>query len=150
SLPDIYAIGDGAEHQNRFADRAWVRLESVQNANDQAMIVAKTICGKPEPYEAMPTFWSSQYDVNLHIAGICREFDDVVVRGNVSKEGFLVIYLRNKKVIALECVNAVRDYLHGRALIGSEILNRELMAKVEVPLKNLRALNNGASKGSHV
>lgn len=138
SLPDIYAIGDCAEHQNRFANRAWVRLESVQNANDQALIVAKSICGKPEPYESMPTFWSSQYDVNLQIAGICRDFDDVVVRGIASRRGFSVIYLRNKKVIALECVNAVRDYLHGRALLESEVQDREMLANIEIPLKNAR------------
>ncbi len=143
SLPDIYAIGDAAEHQNRFANHAWVRLESVQNANDQALVVARSICGKPEPYTAMPTFWSSQYDVNLQIAGICRDYDDVVVRGTVSTRGFSVIYLRNRKVIALECVNAVRDFLHGRALIDYEVPDRELLTDVEIPLKNLRALKTG-------
>jgi len=143
SLPDIYAIGDGAEHQNRFANRAWVRLESVQNANDQALVVARSICGKPEPYAALPTFWSSQYDVNLQIAGLCRDYDDVVVRGTASTRGFSVFYLRNKKVIALECINAVRNYLHGRALIDYEVPDRELLADVEVPLKNLRGLKTG-------
>jgi 3-phenylpropionate/trans-cinnamate dioxygenase ferredoxin reductase component len=143
SLPDIYAIGDGAEHQNRFAAHAWVRLESVQNANDQAITVAKSICGNPEPYESMPTFWSSQYDVTLQIAGICRDFDDIVVRGNASTPGFSIIYLRNKKVIALDCVNAVRDYLHGRALLECNIMDRQLLADVGVSLKAFHGARTG-------
>lgn len=143
SLPDTYAIGDGAEHQNRFAGHAWVRLESVQNANDQAITVAKSICGNPESYEVIPTFWSSQYDVTLQIVGICKDFDDIIVRGTPSTPGFSIIYLRNKRVIALDCVNSVRDYLHGRALIECEIMDRPLLADAGVPLKAFRGARTG-------
>jgi len=54
SLADIYAIGDCAAHRNRFADGARVRIESVQNASDQAATAAKAILGRPEPYAAIP------------------------------------------------------------------------------------------------
>src|SRR5690606_36325307 len=59
NLPDIYAIGDCAAHPNRFAEGAMTRLESVQNANDMAAVAAKAICGKDEPYDSTPWFWSN-------------------------------------------------------------------------------------------
>src|SRR6185503_4124071 len=62
SLPDIYAVGDCAAHVNRFAGGARIRLESVQNAHDQATTAARHIVGRPEPYDAIPWFWSNQYD----------------------------------------------------------------------------------------
>src|SRR3546814_252750 len=65
SLPDVFAIGDLANHVNGFADGQRIRLESVQNANDQATTVAKYITGAPAPYTAVPWFWSNQYDLRL-------------------------------------------------------------------------------------
>ena len=70
SLPDVFAIGDCAEQRNRFAQNAWIRLESVQNANDQASIVAKAICGAEDIYDSVPWFWSNQYDLRLQTVGL--------------------------------------------------------------------------------
>ena len=67
---DIYAIGDCAAHANPYADGAVIRLESVQNANDMANTAAKAICGDPQPYHALPWFWSNQYDLKLQTAGL--------------------------------------------------------------------------------
>ncbi len=117
SLPDIFAIGDCAAHANSFADGATIRLESVQNANDQATLVAKAITGHPGDYHAVPWFWSNQYDLKLQTVGLSTGFDDVVVRGDPATRSFSLIYLRHGRVIALDCVNMVKDYVQGRALV---------------------------------
>jgi len=117
SLPDIYAVGDCAAHENRFAGGRRVRLESVQNANDQATTAALAIVGTPKPYDAVPWFWSDQYDLKLQTVGLSLGYDNIVARGNPETRSFSVVYLREGRVIALDCVNAVRDYVHGRKLV---------------------------------
>ena len=138
SLADIFAIGDCAQHCNRFAGNDWVRLESVQNANDQGTIAAKAICGRAEPYAAVPWFWSNQYDLKLQTVGLARGFDDLVVRGDPATRSFSVIYLRDRRVIALDCVNAPRDYSHGRLLVTSgRPVDRRSLTSLDRPLKTL-------------
>lgn len=117
SLPDIFAVGDCAAHANAFADGATIRLESVQNANDMAAIVAKTICGHDANYAATPWFWSNQYDLKLQTVGLSTGQDEAVLRGDPATRSFSVVYLRQGRVIALDCVNNVRDYSHGRRLV---------------------------------
>ena len=117
SLPDVYAIGDCAHHANAFADGADIRLESVQNANDQATVVAKAITGAPVDYHAVPWFWSNQYDLRLQTVGLSIGYDQVVTRGQPAARSFSVVYLKQGRVIALDCVNATRDYVQGRALV---------------------------------
>jgi len=116
TLPDIFAIGDCAMHENAFA-RGKLRLESVQNANDQAAAVAKTITGNPTAYHAVPWFWSNQYDLHLQTVGISTGYDQIVVRGDMASRSFSLVYLREGRVIALDCVNAPKDYVQGRALV---------------------------------
>lgn len=118
SLPDIFAIGDCALHANPFADNAPMRLESVQNANDQAIVVAKALTGDPIEYHAVPWFWSNQYDLRLQTVGLSIGHDQCVVRGDPTTRSFSVIYLKEGRVIALDCVNATKDYVHGRALVS--------------------------------
>lgn len=117
SLPDIFAIGDCALHANAFADSAEIRLESVQNANDMANAVAKTLTGTPTEYHAVPWFWSNQYDLRLQTVGLSIGHDATVTRGNPATRSFSLLYLKQGRVIALDCVNAVRDYVQGRALV---------------------------------
>lgn len=117
SLPDIFAIGDCALHANRYAEGAQLRLESVQNANDQASAAAKAILGNPVDYDATPWFWSNQYDIKLQTVGLSIGYDDAVVRGDPSTRSFTVVYLKAGRVIALDCVNAVKDYVQGRKLV---------------------------------
>jgi len=118
SLPDIFAIGDCALHANAFADSAEIRLESVQNANDMANAVAKTLTGTPTEYHAVPWFWSNQYDLRLQTVGLSIGHDATVTRGNPATRSFSLLYLKQGRVIALDCVNAVRDYVQGRALVA--------------------------------
>ncbi len=117
NLPDVYAVGDCAAHANRFADGAVIRLESVQNANDQARTAARSICGKPAPYNAVPWFWSNQYDLRLQTIGLCHGYDQTLVRGEPDDRSFAVIYLKEGRVLALDCVNAPQDYAAGRLLV---------------------------------
>jgi len=117
SLPDIFAIGDCAAHPNDFADGDVIRLESVQNANDMAAVAAKAICGQEAVYKATPWFWSNQYDLKLQTVGLSTGHDETVMRGDPDSRSFSVIYLKAGKVIALDCVNNVRDYSHGRRLV---------------------------------
>jgi 3-phenylpropionate/trans-cinnamate dioxygenase ferredoxin reductase subunit len=117
SLPDIFAIGDCAAHTNAYADGATIRLESVQNANDQANVVAKAVIGTPVDYHAVPWFWSNQYDLRLQTVGLSIGFDEAIVRGDIASRSFSVVYLKDGRVIALDCVNATKDYVQGRALV---------------------------------
>ena len=89
SLPDVFAIGDCAAHPNVHGGGRTIRLESIQNANDQAAIVAKAIAGKTDRYEAIPTFWSNQWDLKLQTIGLSHGHDATVVRGNVSETKIL-------------------------------------------------------------
>jgi 3-phenylpropionate/trans-cinnamate dioxygenase ferredoxin reductase subunit len=137
-LADIYAIGDCAAHVNRFAGGARIRLESVQNANDQANTAAKAIVGAPEPYDATPWFWSNQYDLRLQTVGLSVGHDDLVVRGDPDARSFSVVYLKRGRVIALDCVNAVKDYVQGRKLVEAGLVaDKARLADTAVPLKEL-------------
>ena len=139
SLPDIFAIGDCAAHANVFADGATIRLESVQNANDQATLVAKVITGHPGEYNAVPWFWSNQYDLRLQTVGLSTGFDDLVLRGDPSTRSFSLVYLKQGRVIALDCVNMVKDYVQGRALVVQRLVpDRAALADPATPLKSLQ------------
>ena len=125
-------------HANAFADGAEIRLESVQNANDQATVTAKAITGAAVPYHAVPWFWSNQYDLRLQTVGLSIGHDDVVVRGDPAMRSFSLVYLRQGRVIALDCVNATRDYVQGRALVvDGKTPSRAALAATETPLKEL-------------
>jgi 3-phenylpropionate/trans-cinnamate dioxygenase ferredoxin reductase subunit len=138
NLPDVYAIGDCAAHANDFAEGAVIRLESVQNANDQANVVAKGICGDEARYHAIPWFWSNQYDLKLQTAGLSSGHDQTVLRGDPAARSFSIVYLRAGKVIALDCVNATKDYVQGRMLVTAGLqATPEQLADAETPLKAL-------------
>ena len=138
SLPDVFAIGDCAAHANAFAHGAVIRLESIQNANDMATTAAKAICGDPQPYAATPWFWSNQYDLRLQTVGLSAGHDATVIRGDPAARSFAVIYLKGGKVIALDCVNSVRDYAQGRKLVENRSAPQPAqLADLGIPLKEL-------------
>jgi len=138
SLPNVYAIGDCAAHANSYADGATIRLESVQNANDQGTCVARAITGNPVPYKAVPWFWSNQYDLRLQTVGLSIGHDATVTRGDPAARSFSVIYLKQGRVIALDCVNAVKDYVQGKKLVETgAVIAPERLADTSVLLKEL-------------
>lgn len=134
SLADVFAIGDCA----RIATGHGLRIESVQNASDQATAVAKTFCGQPTPYTAVPWFWSNQYDLRLQTVGLSTGYDQTVIRGSPGERKFSVIYLREGVVIALDCVNVVKDYVEGRALVaGRARVAADTLADNSITLKSM-------------
>ncbi len=136
SLPDIYAVGDCAAHANGFARGAQIRLESVQNANDQAKVAVQHILGKPVEYDAVPWFWSNQYDLKLQTVGLSTGHDTAILRGDPATRSFSVLYLKAGKLIALDCVNMVKDYVQGRAhIVSGALLDQAQLADAGVPLK---------------
>jgi len=138
SLPGIFAIGDCALHANAFADGAEIRLESVQNANDMANAVARTLTAAPTDYHAVPWFWSNQYDLRLQTVGLSTGHDATVTRGDPATRSFSLIYLKQGRVIALDCVNSVRDYVQGRALVvEGKSPDPAQLADTDVVLKEL-------------
>jgi 3-phenylpropionate/trans-cinnamate dioxygenase ferredoxin reductase subunit len=138
SLPDVFAIGDCALHANPYAGGAEVRLESVQNASDQARVAAGAILGGEAVYDAIPWFWSNQYDLRLQTIGLLHGYDRTVVRGDPATRRFSVAYLRAGRVVALDCVNAVKDYVQGRKLILSRrTVDAARLADPETPLEDL-------------
>jgi len=140
SLPDIYAIGDCAAHANDFADGNVMRVESVQNANDMANAVAKSLTNELTPYHSVPWFWSNQYDLRLQTVGISAGYDSMVLRGDPDTRSFSMVYLKAGKVIALDCVNATKDYVQGRLFVIDGLSpTAEQLADTNVPLKELAA-----------
>ena len=139
TLDDVFAIGDCAAHANAFADQAVIRLESVQNANDMANTVARTIMGDWQPYRALPWFWSNQYDLKLQTVGLALDYDRTVVRGDPATRKFSVVYLKGGRPIAFDCVNNTRDYVQGRKLLECEprAIDLAQLADPEVALKDL-------------
>lgn len=139
SLADVYALGDCAAHVSGFADDARIRLESVQNAVDQATVVAKSILGDDKPYRATPWFWSNQYDLRLQTVGLSQGHDQIVVRGAPDARSFSVVYLKNSQIIALDCINATKDYVQGRKLVEAKAKpDIALLADAEVALNDPR------------
>jgi 3-phenylpropionate/trans-cinnamate dioxygenase ferredoxin reductase subunit len=120
SDPNIFAAGDCATHYNSFA-RDWLRLESVQNAQDQAKAAGLAIAGSAGPYESVPRFWSDQYDAKLQIVGISRNFDDQAIRGSVEDGKFSVFYYRQNRLIAVDSVNRSGDQMAARRMIAGGI-----------------------------
>ncbi len=138
TLADVFAIGDCALHANGYADGAEIRLESVQNANDQANTVAKALTGAEEAYDAVPWFWSNQYDLKLQTVGLSTGHDQAILRGDPATRSFSLVYLKGGRVIALDCVNATKDYVQGRALvIGRAEIAPEKLANAAMPLKEM-------------
>ena len=136
--PDIVAAGDCTNHYNPIYDRK-LRLESVQNATDQAKIAAKSICGKPEAYNALPWFWSDQYDLKLQIAGLSQGFDQVIIRGD-SEQGrsFAAFYFSEGRFIAVDAINRPKEFMMSkRALTSGQIADPLKLADESIEIKDV-------------
>jgi 3-phenylpropionate/trans-cinnamate dioxygenase ferredoxin reductase subunit len=123
SDPDILAAGDCTAFPSaRYG--AIMRLESVQNALDQARVAAANVCGKPVIYDALPWFWSDQYDVKLQSVGLRLDHEHEIVRGNpnvIDGKGICVFYLRGDQMIAADCVNRAKEFMACKKLIAERM-----------------------------
>ncbi len=134
--PAIFAAGDCTRHRGRNGDL--IRLESVQNAIDQAKHAALAMAGKPTAYREVPWFWSDQYDLKLQIAGLAAPGDDLVLRGDPAQRKFAVFHLRGGTVAAVEAVNAAPEYLVGRKLIAEgTAVTPQRLSDTAIPMKNI-------------
>jgi 3-phenylpropionate/trans-cinnamate dioxygenase ferredoxin reductase subunit len=114
---DVLALGDCASFPDpRGSGR--LRLESVQNAVDQAKIVAASILGRDAAYAAVPWFWSDQYDLKLQMVGLSTGHDAVVLRGAAQDNRFSAFYFRDGRLIAIDSVNRPTDHMRGRKLLA--------------------------------
>ncbi|GAB3378739.1 FAD-dependent oxidoreductase [Spongiibacter taiwanensis] len=138
SNPDIVAAGDCTQHYNPIY-QTHLRLESVQNATDQAKIAAKSLCGKPLVYNALPWFWSDQYDLKLQIAGLSQGFDQVVVRGDTeSGRSFAAFYYKAGRLIAVDAVNRPKEFMMTkRALTEGKNADPALVRDESVDVKDI-------------
>ncbi|GGB61567.1 pyridine nucleotide-disulfide oxidoreductase [Roseibium aquae] len=113
----IFAAGDCSRFFSARYGRS-VRMESVQNAIDQAKAVATALCGGEVDYDPLPWFWSDQYDIKLQIAGLSDEYDNTVVVGSPEDHKFYVAYLKNGQLIAVDSINSPRSHMMARRVIG--------------------------------
>ena len=138
----VYAIGDCCSHENTFLKRR-VRLESVPNAAEQARVCAATISGKPVPYGAVPWFWSDQYNLKLQMVGLSQGYDEIAIRGDLSKESFCMFYLLKGVVIAADAVNRPAEFMASKKIVAESIRATPAQLKDESsPLKSLSAVKN--------
>lgn len=134
---NIYSAGDCANHHNPFYDTR-LRLESVQNAMDQARVIAANIMGEEVVYDAQPWFWSDQYDLKLQMVGISTGFDNAVVRGNPDDRSFAVCYLKDGQLIAMDAISRPKDFMMAKKLIAARITpDPTKLADESVELKSL-------------
>jgi 3-phenylpropionate/trans-cinnamate dioxygenase ferredoxin reductase component len=116
--PAIYAAGDCTRHPSRLLGRA-VRLESVQNAVDQASVAARNMCGDACAYDKVPWFWSQQYDYKLQTAGVSEGHDEVLEQGDRAGASFALLYRRRGVLIGADAVNLPGAFLAARRDIGA-------------------------------
>lgn len=120
SDPDIFAAGDCTMHDN-VKLRVRHRLESVQNAVDQAKTVAAAMMGVDKPYTQIPWFWSDQYDKKLQMVGTSKDADQTIVRGDPSKHSFSVFYFKDNALIGVDSINQAKDHMIGRKFLNNDI-----------------------------
>jgi len=137
SDPDIVAAGDCTNHDNVFLGRR-VRLESVPNALEQARVAAASILGRPRLYDAVPWFWSDQYDLKLQMVGLSQGHDDLIVRGDMDANSFTAFYLKDGVVISADSVNRPQDFMLAKRLVAERAaVPAERLRDDAVPLKSL-------------
>jgi len=137
SDPDIVAAGDCTNHDNVFLGRR-LRLESVPNALEQARVAAASILGRPRVYDAVPWFWSDQYDLKLQMVGLSQGYDNLIVRGDMDANSFTAFYLKDGVVISADSVNRPQDFMVAKRLVAERAaVPSERLRDDAVPLKSL-------------
>ena len=134
---NIFAAGDCTNHPSQLLSKR-IRLESVQNAIDQAKAGIKTFLGGKTPYKTVPWFWSDQYDLKLQIAGLSEGYDQVLVRGDPKQAPFAIFYIRSGRVVTVEAVNLPQAFMIGKQLISTGIqVEHKKLVDINFDLKDL-------------
>ena len=135
SAPDIYAAGDCTNHPNPILGRR-LRLESVPNAMEQSRVAATNLAGQEKVYANVPWFWSDQYDLKLQMVGFSTDGNSHVVRGDPATRKFIMFHLKDDVLTAADAVNAPREFMTCRQLVGRRVDARQL-ADASIDLKQL-------------
>jgi 3-phenylpropionate/trans-cinnamate dioxygenase ferredoxin reductase component len=143
SNPDIFAAGDVTNHPNELLGRR-IRLESWENAQNQAIAAAKAMLDKGEAYSEVPWFWSDQYDVNIQLVGLPEECDQTVLRGDPDAPEFIEFYLKDGRIDGAAAMNNPRDLRFTKRLIQA----RKVVdpAQLADPSVKLQAILKGNTK----
>jgi len=138
SDPHMFAAGDCTWHPNPSLGRR-LRLESLQNAMAQARCVARNVLGQAQVYDAMPWFWSDQYDLKLQMVGIAEGYDQCVLRGDVDNgRDFSAFYLKDGHLLAADVVSRPQEFMIARKLVGTDVrLSPEHLMDETRPLREL-------------
>jgi len=116
SVPEIHAVGDVASHFNPIFSTQW-RLESWKNAEEQADIIAASICGNPVAYAEVPWFWTDQYDLNIQIAGVPGTMAPSLERGTIGERGYLAYFVQDGRLKGAVGIGCGRDIRMAREII---------------------------------
>lgn len=135
----IYAIGDCTRHFNPHYQR-YIRLESVQNAVDQAKIAAATIAAQPVPTPSIPWFWSDQYDIKLQIVGLSAGYNEVLLRNESDVQKFSLWYFKDDILLAVDAINNAKAYVMATKIIRDNLsVNKKLLTDPATDLKHILA-----------
>jgi 3-phenylpropionate/trans-cinnamate dioxygenase ferredoxin reductase subunit len=135
SDPNIYAAGDCS---NFLRNGQSIRLESVQNAADQGDLIARVLAGEDVRYNALPWFWSDQYDCKLQIAGLNIGYTNTVLRSGTKAGGQSIWYYAKDRLIAVDAMNDPLAYAMGRKIISAGLHpSPQQIADTGVDLKSL-------------
>ena len=133
----VYAVGDCTRHPNPILERT-LRLESVQNALEQARTAATNIAGTPAKYEQVPWFWSDQFDLKLQMVGMSQGYDTIVQRGSMDADDFAMFYLKEGVLIAVDAVNRPREFMACRKLVPQRpSIDPVKLADESIPMKEM-------------
>ena len=120
NFKNVYACGDCTNHPNKILNKN-LRLESVNNAMEQAKTVASSVLNNPMEYSQVPWFWSDQYDHKLQIVGLSGDHDLVTMRGNTNDAKFMLFYTKDEELIAVDAINNPKEFLISRKLVANKV-----------------------------
>ena len=135
--PHIWAAGDVTNHDHSLLGRR-LRLETWQNAQNQAIAAARNMIGEPQPYAEIPWGWSDQLGANLQLLGMPRSFDQAVMRGDPASGSFTLFYLEGDRIAGVNAVNAPKDIAVARRLMaGNLAVDPQKLRDLATPLRSL-------------
>ena len=135
NINNIFSMGDCTNFWSELYGKK-IRLESVQNAIDQAKVLADNIMNIDSIYDSVPWFWSDQYDLKLQIAGLSEGYDETILRGDKKTKSFSCLYLKEEKIIAIDAINRPKDFIQSKVLIQEKRrIDREKASNEDFELK---------------
>ena len=135
NINNIFSMGDCTNFWSELYGKK-IRLESVQNAIDQAKVLADNIMNIDSIYDSVPWFWSDQYDLKLQIAGLSEGYDETILRGDKKTKSFSCLYLKEGKIIAIDAINRPKDFIQSKVLIQEKRrIDREKASNEDFELK---------------